>query len=116
MANRGYINFINQQKRLLLTDEFMLLVEDQSYMAAANKLIAARQFSPEKNYREEVLSKQESLIEKLHEQAIILRKNQNLDEAIIRWKKILAISPSNKLAKKYYSRTSKLLSKLKQLN
>jgi len=112
----GYQQFIQTQKRKVLIDEFLLLFEARSYLESAAKLIEANK-TPAIDYLvEETVSAQETLIKKLHEEAIILRKDQQLNQAMLRWEKIIAIDPKNELAKKYYTRTSKLLNKLKRLN
>jgi LysM repeat protein len=111
-----YHSFIAHQSHQVLLDEFLLLLEDQSYLQSANKLLQAREKLANSEQLDSASEKINLLVDKLHAEAIIFRKNQQLVQAMRRWEKILEIDPSNQLAKKYLARTSKLLSKLKQLN
>ncbi len=115
ILKNSYQRFIEQQTQKVLLDEFNLLLDDQSYLDSADKLIAAQSYTPQE-WREEYSHRVELLIEKLHEEAIIYRKNQDFGQAMKRWEKILTIAPDNELARKYHTRTSKLLAKLEQLN
>lgn len=115
VLNDDYQMFIELQTQNVLIDEFNLLLDDQSYLDAADKLIAAKYYSP-KQWQDEQSQRIDLLVEKLHEEAIIYRKNQDFGQAMKRWEKILTIAPENELARKYHTRTSKLLAKLEQLN
>lgn len=112
--DKNYKQFVQQQTQNVLLDEFNLLLDDQSFLDSADKLIAAKSY-PQKQWQDELSHRVELLIEKLHEEAIIYRKNQDFGQAMTRWEKILFIDPDNELAKKYHARTSKLLAKLEQL-
>lgn len=111
-----YQKFIRNQKQQILVEEFLLLFEDQSYLESAEKLIEANSLGDSLRHIEKVSEPAQRLVDKLHEEAIIMRKNQRLNEAMVRWKTILKIEPNNELAQKYYIRTNKLVNKLKQLN
>jgi len=117
----NFDQFIEQQFLAVLLDEFVLLFEANSFQSAASKLAEAKkiinsQSSKQKKepstyyYRTEKL-----LINKLHEEAILLRKNQQLQKAADSWQLILKIQPDNDLALKYYHRTNRLLERLKKL-
>ncbi len=116
----NFDQFIQQQLLSVLLDEFVLLFEANSFQSAANKLAKAKQIIQSQHsekkqpstyyYRTEKL-----LINKLHEQAILLRKNQQLQKAANIWELILKIQPDNDLALKYFHRTNRLLERLKNL-
>jgi hypothetical protein len=121
LLKANFERFIQQQSQAVLMDEFVLLFEANSYQNAANKLIQAKKTASAKQtgleqesathyYRTEKL-----LINKLHEEAILLRKNQQLQKAADSWKLILKIQPDNDLALKYYHRTTRLLERLNNL-
>ncbi len=114
--NPQYQQFITLQTHQVLLDEFVLLLDDQSYLESAEKLIEAKSSLARSQKLSELDDRVNLLIDKLHEEAIIYRKNQDLPQAMLRWKTILNIDPNNELAAKYYQRTEKLLTKLKQLN
>lgn len=111
----NFRKFIVIQLHNVLLEEFILLYEDQTYYQAANKLIAAKKLKPIIKQNISVLETESKLVEKLHEKAIILRKDQNLEEAIKTWKLILKIRPKNELATKYLKRTTKLKNRLDNL-
>lgn len=121
LLTTNFNQFIQQHSLAVLLDEFVLLFEANSFEAAAEKLAEAKKIIREQQtdelnqsstyyYRTEKL-----LINKLHEQAILLRKNQQLQKATDSWKLILDIQPDNDLALKYYHRTNRLLERLKNL-
>ncbi len=121
LLKANFDQFIQQQSQAVLMDKFVLLFEANSYQNAANKLIQAKKTASGKQtgaeqesathyYRTEKL-----LINKLHEEAILLRKNQQLQKAADSWELILKIQPNNELALKYYHRTNRLLERLKNL-
>jgi len=111
-----YQHFIQTELHAVLLDEFLLLFDDKSYYQSADKLIAAKAIKRVEKQQTEVYRTEKLLINKLHEDAIILRKNQQLEAASSSWNKILKIQPGNELALKYYHRTKKLLEKLSKLN
>ena len=119
-SNRRFLaqefqQFIRQQLHLVLLDEFVLLFDDKSYTEAANKLIEAKKIFPLSKQNTHIFRTEKLLVNKLHENAIILRKNQQLEQAVLSWGKILQIQPENELALKYSNRTNKLLQRLKKL-
>jgi len=116
----NFDQFIQQQSLAVLLDEFVLLFEANSYQSAANKLVEAKQIiasqpSAKKRPSTHYYRTEKLLINKLHEQAVLLRKNQQLQEAVDSWGLILKIQPDNDLALKYYHRTNRLLERLKNL-
>lgn len=115
LAN-NFRQFIKQQRHIVLLDEFVLLFDDKSYYESAEKLIEAKKIKSIQKQSSQILKMEDSLIDRLHENAIILRKDQRLDQAVRTWKTIIQIQPNNKLAIKYYKRTNKLLERLKELN
>lgn len=116
----NFDQFIQQQSLAVLLDEFVLLFEAKSYQNAANKLVEAKQIIASQQSAQEHPSTyyyrtEKLLINKLHEQAVLQRKNQQLQEAVDSWGLILKIQPDNDLALKYYHRTNRLLERLKKL-
>jgi len=112
---KQFNQFIRDQKRSLLLDEFVLLFEAASYEKSAKTLIEAKKTELETYSQTNYFAIEKSLINKLHEQAILLRKNQKLQEANDSWELILKIQPDNKLASKYQERTARLLERLNSL-
>jgi hypothetical protein len=111
----NYYHFLNSQHYVVLLKEFNLLFQDKAYYEAADKLIKAKTLPQEfqNNTSEE---RESELIQLIHKDAILLKKNRKLEQAANSWKKILTLQPSHQLAQKYYQRTTKLLEKLKSLN
>lgn len=109
-----YIRFIKAQNRILFLDEAVLLFEDQSYAEAAKKLINAKKIDSKVNKETNVFRMEKLLLNKLHEQAVVLYRNHSLRQALERWGLILQLEPNNELAQKYTQRTNKLLKKLNQ--
>ncbi len=126
---RQYTHFINTQNRLLLLDEASLLFNDKSYIDAAKKMISAKKFEQSgdllnnnqtnnnQHYHGPVSLPEieKRLIEKLHEQAVVLYRKHELKQALQRWTLVLQLEPHNELAQKYTERTQKLLTKLNQI-
>ncbi len=115
ILNKSFKRFHQQQLNAVLLDEFMLLFEAKSYDKAAEKLIRAIKIKPNLEQSSDYFSTQQLLVDKLHEKAILLRKNQQLQQAVDSWELILKIQPKNDLALKYYHRTKRLLERLKGL-
>lgn len=113
--NPNFNLFIQQQNHAVLLDEFSLLFDAGSYKSSAEKFIQAKKLDSKHDSLKKYSSKRDLLIQKLHEQAILLRKNQKLQQAVDSWALILEIQPENELALKYYERTRKLLDRLNQL-
>jgi len=111
----NFNQFVQQQSHAVLLDEFVLLFEAGSYNKAAETLIKANKLNIKTELSGDYLSTKKSLINKLHEQAILLRKNQKLQQAVESWGLILEIQPDNELALKYYERTRRLLDRLNKL-
>jgi len=111
----NFQHFIKIQLHDVLLEEFLLLFKDNSYQQAAGKIIEAKKLKniSEQNYS--ILETEKLLINKLHEKAIILRKNQQLEKAMISWRLILELQPDNSLAMRYLDRTQKLLARLEKL-
>ena len=109
-----YQRFLNAQNRLLFLDEAVLLFEDQSYMDAAERLVNAKKLDENMDKETVVFRMEKLLLNKLHEQAVVLYRNHSLKQALDRWSLILQLDPDNELAKKYTERTHKLLKKLNQ--
>jgi|GEM_PF-3324707 len=109
-----YQRFINAQNRLLFLDEAVLLFEDQSYTEAAQRLINAKKIDQKVDKETVVFRMEKLLLNKLHEQAVVLYRNHSLEQALERWSLILQLDPDNQLAQKYTQRTNKLLKKLNQ--
>ncbi|MGX5174845.1 LysM peptidoglycan-binding domain-containing protein [Aliikangiella sp. IMCC44653] len=109
-----YQRFINAQNRLLFLDEALLLFEDKSYVQAAEKLVKAKALDKNMLRQTSVFRVEQLLLDKLHEQAVVLYRNHALKEAMQRWQLILKIQPENEIAQKYITRTQKLLEKLNQ--
>lgn len=109
-----YQRFIKTQNRVLFLDEATLLFEDQSYAEAAQKLVNAKKIDDRINKETSVFRMEKLLLNKLHEQAVVLYRNHSLRQALDRWSLILQLDPTNELAKKYTQRTNKLLKKLNQ--
>ncbi|MET1256605.1 LysM peptidoglycan-binding domain-containing protein [Aliikangiella maris] len=108
-----YRHFIENHTIALYTDEFVLLVNDESYLEAAEKLIQIKALkSPASLSQSGYMESQ--LLDKLHEQAVVFYRNHKLKEAMTRWNLILQIQPNNELAQKYTQRSQKLLKKLNQ--
>lgn len=111
----NYYHFLNSQHYVVLLKEFNLLFQDKSYYEAADKLILAKSL-PQKFQSNTTDEREHELVQLIHKDAILLKKNRNLEQAASSWKKILTLQPSHQLAQKYYQRTTKLLEKLKSLN
>lgn len=111
----AYQHFIRRHEQNIFIDEFLLLFEDQSYREAAKKLIKAQTIKGFDDNLKKVSQSVKKLINKLHEEAIIFRKKQQLDDALTSWSLILLIDETNELASKYHERTLKLLERLKNL-
>ncbi len=111
----NFQQFIKLQLHNVLLNEFLLLFEDKSYFQAASKIIEAKKLKPIIKQNIQILETEKKLVNKLHEKAIVLRKNQQLKEAMESWHLILELQPENSLAAKYYQRTKKLLSRLDEL-
>lgn len=109
-----YQRFINAQNRLLFLDEAVLLFEDESYSEAAERLINAKNIDAKMDKETIVFRVEKELLNKLHEQAVVLYRNHALKDALNRWSLILQLDPQNQLAQKYTERTNKLLKKLNQ--
>ncbi|TQV73054.1 LysM peptidoglycan-binding domain-containing protein [Aliikangiella marina] len=109
-----YQRFINAQNRLLFLDEAVLLFEDESYSEAATRLINAKKIDAKVDKETQVFRIEKQLLNKLHEQAVVLYRNHALKDALDRWGLILQLDPENQLAQKYSERTNKLLKKLNQ--
>ena len=105
---------MNKHKRRLYLDEASLLFDDQSYSEAAQKLVSAKKIDKKANSETSVFRMEKLLLNKLHEQAVVLYRNHSLRKALDRWNLILQLDPNNELAKKYTERTNKLLKKLNQ--
>jgi LysM repeat protein len=114
--NKNFERFNQLQLHSVLMREFKLLYDDKSYYEAADKLISAKNLSPNEKNNTEEKEIEKQLIELLHKDAILLKKNRQLDQALLSWKKILALQPEHELANKYFQRTNKLLERLKSLN
>jgi len=113
--NRNFNQFTQQQTQSILFDEFILFFDAGNYQKSADNLIRAKQIKLKNKSTKDYSATEIKLIEKLHEQAIILRKDQKLQQAIDSWALILKIQPDNELALKYHQRTNRLLERLKQL-
>ncbi|MFT6734969.1 MAG: hypothetical protein ACJAS9_003171 [Polaribacter sp.] len=111
----AYQNFIRQHEKNIFIDEFLLLFEDKSYRESAKKLVKAKTIKGFENNLKRTIKTEKKLINKLHEEAIIFRKKQQLDDALTSWSLILLIDEKNSLAMKYHERTLKLLERLKNL-
>jgi len=111
---KQYNRFINQQSLDLYWLEAKFLYADESYFSAAEKLLAARKLGLNLSEETEAFQTQQSLIDKLHEQAIRFYRKHELNKALSYWKLIQQLQPDNALAKKYIGHTQKLLSKLNQ--
>ena len=109
-----YQRFIKAQNRLLFLDEAVLLFEDESYSQAAERLINAKKIDAKVDKETQVFRIEKLLLNKLHEQAVVLYRNHSLTDALDRWDLILQLDPENQLAQKYTERTNKLLKKLNQ--
>ena len=107
-------SFINNHNRQLLLDEALLLFDDQSYIEAAGRLIDAKQIETKIEDGTDIFRMQKLLLNKLHEQAVLLYRNHSLQEALNRWSLILKLEPDNELAQRYSERTHKLIKKLNQ--
>lgn len=111
----AYQHFIRRHEQNIFIDEFLLLFEDKSYRESAKKLIKAKTIKGFDANLKRVISTEKKLVNKLHEEAIIFRKQQQLDDALTSWSLILLIDQQNALAKKYHERTLKLLERLRNL-
>lgn len=111
----NFQRFIKSQLHNVLLQEFLLLFEDNSYQQAAGKVIEAKNLKIIAQENFVVLDTEQQLINKLHEKAIILRKNQQLEKAMVSWQLILELQPDNTLAMRYLDRTKKLLARLEKL-
>ncbi len=111
----AYQHFIRKHEQNIFIDEFLLLFEDRSYRGSAKKLIKAKTIKGFNDNLKRVAETEDKLINKLHEEAIIFRKKQQLDDALTSWSLILLINEKNVLAIKYHERTLKLLERLKNL-
>ncbi|PHS13526.1 MAG: hypothetical protein COA86_16880 [Kangiella sp.] len=111
----AYQYFIRKHEQNIFIDEFLLLFEDNSYRESAKKLIKAKTIKGFDDNLKRVIETESKLINKLHEEAIIFRKKQQLDDALTSWSLILLINENNTLAIKYHERTLKLLERLKNL-
>ncbi len=110
-----YKTFIYQQKRELLLDQAMLLFDDKSYIDAASKLVSVKKIDDEMKESHEKSIIEKPLLDKLHEQAIVMYSQNDLKNALSYWKLILGVQPDNQLAQKYIQRTETLLNKLNEL-
>ncbi len=113
--DKQFQSFFKQELSNVLVDEFILLFEDNSYQSAADKLIQAKKVKLAALQGTKAFRIEKLLVNKLHEEAIVFRKNQQLEKAASSWKKILQIQPNNELAIKYYKRTKQLLEHLNKL-
>jgi len=111
----AYQYFIRRHEQNIFIDEFLLLFEDKSYRESAKKLIKAKTIKGFNDNLKRVIKTENKLIDRLHEEAIIFRKKQQLDDALTSWSLILLINETNTLAIKYHERTLKLLERLKNL-
>jgi len=111
----AYQHFIRRHEQDIFIDEFLLLFEDKSYRESAKKLIKAKTIKGFNDNLKRIIETENKLINKLHEEAIIYRKKQQLDDALTSWSLILLINENNTLAIKYHERTLKLLERLKNL-
>ncbi|WP_444997288.1 LysM peptidoglycan-binding domain-containing protein [Aliikangiella sp. IMCC44359] len=109
-----YNLFIKKQYVSLYLDESVLLFEDESYVESAEKLVQAKKLHQEYSAQSNSHRMETLLLNKLHEQAVVLYRNHELKQAMVRWNLILQIQPGNELAQKYTQRTQKLLKKLNQ--
>lgn len=108
--------FIQSEKHAVLIDESIIFLNKKEYQLSAKKLIEANNIRLKNKSIKTTLGLEVSLINKLHENAITLRRKQLLQKALKNWLLILDIQPLNLLAKKYSQRTIQLLEKLKQIN
>ena len=111
----AYQHFKSRFEQDIYIDEFLLLFADKSYREAAKKLIKAKTIKGFDDNLKRIIPTETKLINKLHEEAIIFRKKQQLDDALTSWSLIILIDPNNELAIKYHERTLKLLERLKNL-
>lgn len=111
----AYQHFIRRNEQNIFIDEFLLLFEDKSYRESAKKLIKAKTIKGFDDNLKRIVKTEKKLINRLHEEAIIFRKKQQLDDALTSWSLILLIEETNALAIKYHERTLKLLERLKNL-
>lgn len=109
-----YREFINQQKKELYLDQAMLLFDDKSYVEAAGKLALITELEKENQQDSLPSIIEKPLLDKLHEEAIVLYSNHQLKRALAYWRLILGVQPENSIAKKYIQRTETLLEKLEQ--
>ena len=119
--NANFKYFLQQENYHFFYNEFILYLNAENYTQSAKKLITAKKIakvsylSISKSEKESATQKENQLIKKLHEKAVLSRKRQHLEKAIEYWKLILKIQPNNELALKYYHRTTKLLERIKKL-
>jgi len=111
----NFQHFIKIQLHNVLLEEFLLLFKDNSYQQAAGKIIEAKKLKNISKQNYSVLDTEKQLVNKLHEKAIILRKNQQLEKAMVSWQLILELQPDNSLAIRYLDRTKKLFARLEKL-
>ncbi len=108
-----YQGAINQQTRFMLMDQAVLLYESDEYKKASDKLASAKKINRDQ-LPQRIAKVENSLINKLHEQAILFYKNHTLDKALELWNLIIQLQPEHKLANTYSERARKLLKRLEQ--
>lgn len=109
-----YRHFITKQTKELLITESLELFKQQNYFTSAEKLVESMRIDEPFEKNSGLINMQPQLLDRLHEQAVMLYRNQSLQEALSRWNLILQLHPENELAKNYTQRTQKLLKKLNQ--
>lgn len=107
---------IQQQQQTLFVRQANLFFNENNYTGSAGKLIQAKDIDRELKVESTILNSvnklEHGLVDKLHEQAIIHFRNQELDDALKLWVLISQLQPDNELALKYIERTNILINKL----
>ncbi|WP_196139597.1 LysM peptidoglycan-binding domain-containing protein [Aliikangiella sp. G2MR2-5] len=109
-----YQQFIKNVNIQLFTRQAITYFERKYFFQSAEKLVSAKRLDKTVARDTKIFRMQSLLINKLHEKAVILYRNHELDEALNYWEVILELNPEHALAKKYQQRTNTLLKKLNQ--
>ncbi len=104
-----YQNFIKEQIKQQYSEKANLLFEKNNYADAALTVIEYNKKNNSAAQSADRIAIEESLIDKLHEQALKLYRNHHLDKALYNWQLIQQIQPDNELSNKYIQRTEQMI-------
>jgi len=109
-----YQTFIKKQTKQQYTERAKRSFDNNNYIDTALIVIEYIQNNQSATQSLDRMAIEDSLIDKLHEQALKLYRNHHLDKALYSWQLIQQIQPDNELSNKYIQRTQQMIKKLKQ--